>query len=326
MVAYHLVWDLGNFDYIDRYFPYSPPFKSVGHAIALAFLFIAGVSLVLAHERNPNFGPFLRRILRIAAAAALVSLGTYLVFPQSFVFFGILHCIAAASVLAAPFLFLPWPAALFAAVAAFFAPRFLAAPVFDVPWLSWIGLSLTEPATNDYRPLFPWAGGLLAGVAFAKFPGALDHAAFRRNRLNAENVIDSKSLERDLREKPVSTFSHRALAALGAAKAPRAGGARAAGSLGWLGRHSLAIYLLHQPLLFGALFGLAKLSASSEDPFPKDFVAACETRCEAEGGAIDFCRAACTCVEARARASALPSDPGERALRLGALSEDCVKP
>jgi len=40
----------------------------------------------------------------------------------------------------------------------------------------------------------------------------LDHAAFRRNRLNAENVIDSKKVERALREKPVSTFSHRALA------------------------------------------------------------------------------------------------------------------
>ncbi|BDV40758.1 hypothetical protein [Methylocystis bryophila] len=41
----------------------------------------------------------------------------------------------------------------------------------------------------------------------------LDHAAFGRNRLNAEHVIDSKSLELDSREKPASTFSHRALAA-----------------------------------------------------------------------------------------------------------------
>ncbi|ARN80842.1 hypothetical protein B1812_06860 [Methylocystis bryophila] len=38
-----------------------------------------------------------------------------------------------------------------------------------------------------------------------------DHAAFGRNRLSAENVIDSKSLERDLCEKTVSNFSHRAL-------------------------------------------------------------------------------------------------------------------
>ncbi|ARN81586.1 hypothetical protein B1812_11475 [Methylocystis bryophila] len=41
---------------------------------------------------------------------------------------------------------------------------------------------------------------------------AQDHAVFRRNRLNTENMIDSESLERDLYEKPVFTFSHRALA------------------------------------------------------------------------------------------------------------------
>jgi hypothetical protein len=34
---------------------------------------------------------------------------------------------------------------------------------------------------------------------------------FRRNRLNAEDVIDLKELERALNEKPVSAFSQRAL-------------------------------------------------------------------------------------------------------------------
>ena len=48
-----------------------------------------------------------RRFLIIAGAAALVSVGTYFVFPGAFVFFGILHCIAAASLVALPFLFLP---------------------------------------------------------------------------------------------------------------------------------------------------------------------------------------------------------------------------
>ena len=41
----------------------------------------------------------------------------------------------------------------------------------------------------------------------------LDHAAFERNRSNAENVIDSKGLQRASREKPVPTFSQRALSA-----------------------------------------------------------------------------------------------------------------
>ncbi|MBM3563984.1 MAG: hypothetical protein FJX48_12785 [Alphaproteobacteria bacterium] len=42
----------------------------------------------------------------------------------------------------------------------------------------------------------------------------LDHAAIRQNRLNADDVIDSKSLERALCEKPASAFSQRASLAL----------------------------------------------------------------------------------------------------------------
>ncbi|ARN82966.1 DUF4169 family protein [Methylocystis bryophila] len=38
----------------------------------------------------------------------------------------------------------------------------------------------------------------------------LDQAAFERDPVNADKVIDTKVLERDSREKPVSTFSHRA--------------------------------------------------------------------------------------------------------------------
>jgi protein ImuA len=55
-----------------------------------------------------------------------------------------------------------------------------------------------------------------AGASFAfalALRCGLDHAAFRRNRLNAENVIDSKSVERASSEKPVPTFfASRALA------------------------------------------------------------------------------------------------------------------
>jgi len=107
MAAFHLIWDLGNFGYIDRDFPYSPSVKLFGHAIAIAFLFIVGVSLVVARARGAGSRAFWRRFFLIAGAAALVSLGTYIAFPQAFVFFGILHCIALASLLAAPLLPLP---------------------------------------------------------------------------------------------------------------------------------------------------------------------------------------------------------------------------
>ena len=165
MFAFHFIWDLGHFGYIDAEIPYSKGVKLFGHAIAIAFLFIAGISLVLAHEKVAPWRGFWRRILIVGGAAALVSAGTYVAFPERFVFFGILHCIAAASLLAAPFLFLPWQAAALGALAAGLAPLFLSNSLFNAPLLYWVGLSTIEPTSNDYRPLLPWAGALLAGVA-----------------------------------------------------------------------------------------------------------------------------------------------------------------
>ncbi|MBI1980773.1 MAG: cupin domain-containing protein [Methylocystis sp.] len=49
-----------------------------------------------------------------------------------------------------------------------------------------------------------------AGATLELKIATLDHAVFRQNRLNADDVIDFKSLERALCEKPDSTFSQRA--------------------------------------------------------------------------------------------------------------------
>lgn len=57
-----------------------------------------------------------------------------------------------------------------------------------------------------------FARSVLALLAASAAHAALDHAAFGRDRPNADDVIESKSVERALREKPASTFSQRALA------------------------------------------------------------------------------------------------------------------
>jgi len=49
-------------------------------------------------------------------------------------------------------------------------------------------------------------------VAYKTSP-SVDHDGFGSNRSKAMNAIDSKNPERDLREKPVSAFSHPALTA-----------------------------------------------------------------------------------------------------------------
>ncbi|MEK8091355.1 heparan-alpha-glucosaminide N-acetyltransferase [Methylocystis sp. IM3] len=276
MVAFHLIWDLAHFGYIERTIPWSAPVKAFGHSIAFAFLFIAGVSLVLAHRKGIRWGSFWRRFGIVAGAAALVSVGTWIVFPSAFVFFGILHCIAAASLLSAPFLLLPWPAALAAGALFLAAPHVAASPVFNSSWLQWLGLGTVEPLTQDWRPLFPWAGAMLLGVGAAR------------------------------------------------AFALPQGGAGVKG-LDSLGRHSLLIYLLHQPLLFGLFTALIAVAPPADDM--RDFVAQCVSGCVAEGSERGFCRKACACTAEEAqrdKAFAGARDDAERGRRLQEIAAGCV--
>ncbi|MBG0809591.1 DUF1624 domain-containing protein [Methylosinus sp. H3A] len=282
MFAFHFGWDLGHFGHIDPDIPYTRAYMAFGHAVAVSFLFIAGVSLALAHGRVFRAGAYWRRLALVIGAALLVSAATYVAFPASFVFFGILHCIAAASLLALPFLVLPWPAALVAGFALVAASFFARASFFDAPFFWWTGLSTFEPLTNDYRPLTPWAGALFFGVGAAKLA-----------RLGAAPRTDSR------------------------------GGAAALG-LAFLGRHSLALYLAHQPVFFAGFTAVAMLFAPVQNA---RFEEACRAQCVASGAEARKCATACDCVARQAtQDGALSEDTSEdnRRLRLEAIARVCV--
>jgi uncharacterized membrane protein len=287
MVIFHLIWDLAHFGYAPPNLPWTPEVRFFGHAIAFAFLFIAGVALVLANRPDLRPRAFARRLAIVGGAAGLVSLGTWLIFPGSWVFFGILHCIAAASVAALPLLFLPWPVALAAALVCLMAPLFVAAPAFNADALLWLGLGTREPLTQDWRPFLPWAGAVFAGVAAGGLLWRLRGGA------------------------PVSDAGARA----------RLPGRWTA----FLGRHSLAIYLLHQPALFALFSALALLSPAADAA--ADFTPACETHCIDGGGERAFCRDACACVaEEATRSYRLKNarDETEKTRRLNAIAKLCV--
>ncbi len=221
MFVYHFAWDLNYYDLISTDIAASPAWAAFARLIAGSFLSLVGVSLVLAQRGSFRLRPFLRRLALVAGAAALVTLDTWWFMPEDFIYFGILHCIAVSSVLALPFLRLPVWIALAAAAFCFVAPSLFADPTFDAPWLRWLGLMSYFPDTSDYEPLLPWFGAVLVGVAAAR------------------------------------TVLSVAAAAAWAKWQPAGQGARL---LLWAGRHSLIIYLLHQPLFLAALY-LVSLAA-----------------------------------------------------------------
>jgi uncharacterized membrane protein len=215
MFVYHFAWDLDYYELISTDIGESWPWAVFARLTAGAFLVLVGVSLVLAQRGGFRPKPFLRRLAVIGGAAALVTLFTWWLLPESFIYFGILHCIAVSSVLALPFLRLPIWIVFTAAAFCFLAPSLFAATGFDAPWLRWLGLMTYFPPTVDYVPLLPWFGAVLAGIAAAR-------------------TVLAKVGERAWsRWKPAGS---------------------AASLFVWAGRHSLGIYLLHQPLFLSVLY------------------------------------------------------------------------
>jgi uncharacterized membrane protein len=220
MVAFHFVVDLELFGHVPSGTTLSGGWPWFARLVAGSFLFLAGVSLWLAHGRGIRWRPFLRRLGVLALAAAGITLATWLAMPERFVFFGILHSIAVCSVLGLAFLRLPAGATLAAAVLVLLAPGVLRSEAFDAPALFWLGLSTWRPTTMDFEPVFPWLAPCLAGIAAAR---AADRAG----------MLDRLS------RRPADTAVARALA--------------------WPGRNSLWIYLVHQPVLIAAVWSAGRL-------------------------------------------------------------------
>ena len=288
MVAYHALWDLGFLQITPQNFALTPLGRLAAHGIAGSFLLLVGVGLVLANGDGLRWRPFALRLARIGGAALLITVATRIAFPQSYIFFGILHCIAVSSLLGLPFVFLPaWTAGL-GAVAVIVAPRFVAHPLLDAPEFYFLGLGRGLPDSNDWVPLFPWFGLVLAGIALARLlRPALAGSAVARWR--ARNAV-----------------------ARGAAFA---------------GRHSLPVYLVHQPVLLALLTGLVTLTGPHPKAglasFRKDYIA----HCTRTGGEAEACRIAARCTADALRREGLwgsgkPYSGEERAKAQG-LSQRC---
>jgi uncharacterized membrane protein len=194
----------------------------------------------------------------IVAAAAVITAATFIATPNGFIFFGILHQIALASVLGLVFVRLPATLTALAAVAVIAAPHFLRSPVFDHAALWWVGLSTVPPRSNDYVPLFPWFGAVLAGIAAARF--ATD--------MHLKERLAGLPLGRRFRPLVLA------------------------------GQHSLAFYLVHQPVLIGCIWLFSQIAPPQPLSQAQAFTASCHASCR-ESRDEAFCTSYCDCMLGR---------------------------
>lgn len=224
MAVFHFCFDLNFLGFWQpRQNFYADPFWTVQRTVIVSlFLFTAGLSQAVALDAGQGWPRFWRRWAQIAGCALLVSAGSAWMFPRSWISFGVLHGIA----------------------------------------LMLIVARLAAPLSARFGGAALW---LLGAVAIA-LPRFVQHPFFDSRLTNWVGLTTRKPLTEDW--VPLLPWLGVLLFGLAAGQwllAQRRGllaGALAAPlrPLALLGRWSLSFYMLHQPVLIGALMGWRALA------------------------------------------------------------------
>lgn len=223
MTGFHFCFDLNHAGWIRQNFYQDPFWTWQRTCIVSLFLFCAGLGQAVAVAQGQSWPRFWRRWAQVAGCALLVTLGSYWMYPKSFIYFGVLHGIAV--MLLVVRLTAHWGRWLWLLGALAIAMKFIAAPAYSAglladflnqPGWNWLGLISRKPITEDYVPLVPWLGLMWWGMATGQW-------VLRRRPAWVQGTL-----------------------------------ARPLAPLAWLGRWSLSWYMLHQPVLIGALMLVPK--------------------------------------------------------------------
>ena len=222
MIVFHFFFDLDFLGIAEREM-YAGGWGIFQKAIATTFLLLVGVSLTLSYARAQKhhaipslFAKYGKRALMVFGCGVLITLVTYLLYPQQYIVFGILHMIGVSILLALAFLSLYW-LNLVLGVVLIYLGTIVQQQVVQTKALLWLGFVYPGFTTLDYYPLLPWFGVVLVGLFLGKYFYPRAERRFR------------------------SVF-----APIPAGWIPKL--------LSWMGRRSLMIYLVHQPILIGLLF------------------------------------------------------------------------
>lgn len=211
MIIFHTCYDIHYVKWLDLDI-YNNNFWLVFRIIIVSlFTYAMGISLFLTHSQRIQIKHVKNRLLQLGGAAILISIVTYIVFGDRFIFFGILHCMALASVVGLFFLrFSHWNIVIGGMI--IMIGGFFQHTAFNTPFLQWLGMMTYKPATEDYTAFFPWFGVVLLGIYTGQY--IYTHSNKSPNKVKKEAVLQK------------------------------------------LGQHSLLIYLIHQPIIFGSILGI----------------------------------------------------------------------
>ena len=222
MIIIHLMWDLAYFDI----YPLNQTLQNTNVIVQVMFFTLVGICLSINYNKTKErfkkelYLHLIRRGLWIFILGMAITLATSILIPERPVLFGVLHCIGICVILSTPFLKLKkynFPIASAMILIGIMIGMFTVENPTALHLL--IGLHPADfwSHTIDYFPLFPWLGVCLLGVV-------IGNVLYNGN----ERKIKIPNISKHIPVSPIKAFS-------------------------LVGKHSLVIYLVHQPIITGLL-------------------------------------------------------------------------
>ncbi len=220
MIIFHCIYDLNHLGII-QYQLWHGPFAYTSKIISSVFLLLVGLSLTISFNKTKQVESnakisykFIRRGFKLFSLGLMITIISWFIIPERFVLFGILHCIGLSIILSVPFIRYIIPNLLLGGSLVLFG-IYLQYVTFDFIWFIPLGVLPPNYFSIDFFPILPWFGVVLLGIALGNF---LYPNAKRRYHLACSTDYGI---------------------------APK---------LCFIGRHSLPVYFLHQPIIFGLIF------------------------------------------------------------------------
>ena len=162
MVVFHLCFDLNYFHYIDIDIRHGLDWRYFRYLILSLFIGTVGISLVLANQEHINYRKVALRAGKLLIASIAISVASYVMNPNMWIYFGVIHFILVGSLLGLFFIRIPNLSLLLGIIIIILFNLEL----INMHWLyNYLRVPLHLPKyTEDLVQFIPWFAPILIGI------------------------------------------------------------------------------------------------------------------------------------------------------------------